>query len=165
MPGPYTIVIVDDHPLFRAEVVRILSTQDEFEIVGEGSSVDEAIRLVRVHSPDIILLDISMPGDGVNAARQIAKLPNAPRIVMLTVSGEVRDLRRSLESGAAGYLSKEIRAGDLAEAVKRISGGDTVVGPNLSRELDIVKDQYKSRRLSGIPSTLYVTFNYAEQPK
>ena len=130
-----SVVVVDDHPLFRAGVIQTLALDETIEVVGEGGSGAEALDLAMNHSPDIILLDISMPGNGVETARELVKLANAPRVVMLTVSEEDDDIMRALEVGAVGYVLKGIAALDLIGAVKSVAAGQSFVSPNLTLRL------------------------------
>jgi DNA-binding NarL/FixJ family response regulator len=126
------VVVVDDHALLRRGVIRALTLDDMIEVVGEGASAKEAIELVTQYAPDLILLDISMPGNGIEAARAIRDLPTAARVVMLTVSGDEDDVMRALEAGAVGYLLKGTDAGDLIAAVQRVKAGESFISPNLA---------------------------------
>lgn len=130
------VVVVDDHPLFRAGVVQAVQLDKTIEVVAEGSSGAEAITLVRKYRPDVILLDISLPGgDGIEAASAISEAEPAARILMLTVSGDCSDVMRAVEAGAAGYVLKGVNATDLIIAVKNVAAGETFMSPNLSFSL------------------------------
>ncbi|GGA77990.1 DNA-binding response regulator [Nitratireductor aestuarii] len=130
------VVVVDDHPLFRSGVVQALELDEGIEVVAEGGSASEAIELAEKHHPDVMLLDISLPGgDGIAAATAIAVKEEAPRILMLTVSGETTDVMRAVDAGAAGYVLKGINATDLIHAVKSVAAGETFMSPNLSFNL------------------------------
>lgn len=93
------VVVVDDHPLFREGVAHTLQAEPDIEVVGEGSTADEALRLARDLLPDIILLDITMPGGGLNAVRSIAVACPVAKIVMLTVSEEEEDVLTAFKAG------------------------------------------------------------------
>ncbi|MBQ0823845.1 response regulator transcription factor [Microvirga terrae] len=129
------VAVVDDHSMLRAGVIRALMLDDMIEVVGEGASAADAIELARVHRPDLILLDISMPGDGIEAARTISDLPASPQIVMLTASENDDAVTRALEAGAVGYLLKGINAPDLINAVKTVKTDGSFISPNLALRL------------------------------
>jgi two-component system nitrate/nitrite response regulator NarL len=130
------VVVVDDHPLFRSGVVQAIELDEAIDVVAEGSSASEAIGLAKEHQPDVILLDISLPGgDGIGAAAAISVLDHAPRILMLTVSGETSDVMRAVDAGAAGYVLKGVNATELIGAVKSVASGETFMSPNLSFNL------------------------------
>ncbi|WP_313193414.1 response regulator transcription factor [Shinella zoogloeoides] len=132
MNAPIRVIVVDDHPLFRAGVTQSLALDPAITVVAEGSSGSQALELVERHEPDIILLDISMPGNGIDAAAAIAATERPPRILMLTGSDDGHDVMRAIEAGAAGYILKGIGANDLIAVVKSVAGGDTFVSPSLS---------------------------------
>jgi len=129
------IVVVDDHALLRAGLVRALALDPLIEIVGEGGSAMEAIELARIHAPDLILLDISMPGNGIEAARAIRELPSPPRVVMLTVSGDDDDVMGAVRAGAAGYILKGASAQDIIMAVTSVKAGGSFISPDLALRL------------------------------
>jgi two-component system, NarL family, nitrate/nitrite response regulator NarL len=132
MTGQIRVVIVDDHPLFRGGVVRTLQEQEDIEIVGEGGSAEEALALVDQHLPDIVCLDISMPGGGVVAAREIGRRYPAVRIVMLTVSEADEDVLSALQAGARGYVLKGVGARELIELLRGVAEGGSYVSPDLA---------------------------------
>jgi two-component system, NarL family, nitrate/nitrite response regulator NarL len=151
MAALISVVVVDDHPLFRAGVIQTLALDDEIQVVGEGGSGAEALTLARKHGPDIVLLDISMPGDGIETARELSRLAKAPRVVMLTVSESDDDIMRALEAGAVGYVLKGIGASDLIGAIKSVAAGESFVSPNLTlRLLTRVKQQTAGGALSAL---------------
>ena len=133
--GSIRIAIVDDHPLFRAGVARSLAEVGEFEIVAQGSSNSDAVQIVDRHRPDILLLDISIPGGGLDAVRAILDKHQDQKIVMLTVSEAGGDVTRALRSGARGYVLKGVEAETLAQILLGISAGDAYVSPALSARL------------------------------
>ena len=129
------IVVVDDHPLFREGVVRSLEEAGGFEIVGQGGSADDAVRLAGEQNPHIILLDISMPGDGLAAARRVNESAPEVRIVMLTVSEAGDDIMAALKEGAKGYILKGIGSSMLADILRAIANGESYVSPSLAARL------------------------------
>lgn len=128
------LAVVDDHPLLREGVVRSLTEIGGFEIVGQGASSEDACRLVR-EDPEIMLMDISMPGGGLNAARTILAERPGLRIALLTVSEATGDLVEALQLGIRGYILKGVGARSLADILQRVAGGETYVAPQLSARL------------------------------
>ncbi len=128
------IAVCDDHPLFREGVARTL-TELGFDIVAEGSSREDAIEIARHHQPDILLMDISMPGGGLEAIRPILAAHPGQNIVMLTVSETSDDIRRALQDGARGYVLKGIGSSSLAEILRSVAAGEGYVAPSLSAKL------------------------------
>lgn len=129
------IVLVDDHALLRTGLARALALDPMIEVVGEGGSATEAIELARIHAPDLVLLDISMPGNGLEAARAIRGLPSPPRVVMLTVSGDDDDVMGALKAGAAGYILKGASAQDIIMAVTSVKAGGSFISPDVALRL------------------------------
>ena len=129
------IVVVDDHPLFREGVTRALARYPDIEVVGEGCSADEALSLARDLKPDIMLLDISMPGGGVSATHAITSAYPVIRIIMLTVSEHEDDVLGSLKAGARGYILKGVTARELVGIVREIHNGESYVTPTLAASL------------------------------
>lgn len=129
------IILVDDHPLFREGVLRSLNEAGDFEIVGQGGSAAEAVRLVQDALPDMALIDISMPGGGIIAAQKIcAHLPDL-KVVMLTVSEAGDDIMSALRAGAHGYVLKGVGSSDLADILRGIMAGESYVSPSLAARL------------------------------
>jgi DNA-binding NarL/FixJ family response regulator len=133
---PVTVVMADDHTRLRAVVRRALE-EDGCVVLGEGGTADDAVRLSVEHRPDVALLDIHMPGSGVQAAYQIAQQAPDTAVVMLTQSAEDDDLFDSLRAGASGYLLKDTDPGDLADALRGVLAGEAAISPRLvSRIMD-----------------------------
>lgn len=133
MSEPIRIVIADDHPLFREGVAQSLSGVPDFTVVGQAGSGEEAFALVGNLLPDVLLLDVTMPGDGgiVTAGKVAAAWP-VVRIMMLTVSEDQDTLMAALKAGARGYVLKGVTARDLANAVRVVAGGDIYISPALA---------------------------------
>ena len=129
------IAIVDDHPLFREGVARSLGEIGGFEVVGEGASAEDAERLVAAMRPDIVLLDISMPGGGLTAAANIMAGHPGQKVVMLTVSEANADVAQALNAGARGYVLKGVGSKALAEILSNVAAGESYVSPTLSARL------------------------------
>jgi DNA-binding NarL/FixJ family response regulator len=129
------IAVVDDHPLFREGVISSFREIEGFEIVGEGGSRDDAVRLVEETCPDVILIDISMPGNGLDAiSKSLEHCPHI-KIVMLTVSEASENIARALKLGAKGYVLKGIGSRGLVEVVRTVAAGGSYVSPALSAQL------------------------------
>ncbi|MBS3647592.1 response regulator transcription factor [Pseudaminobacter sp. 19-2017] len=135
MMPPIRIAVIDDHPLFREGVTRSLSEIGGFDIVAEGSSMEDAIRIAQLHAPDVMLMDISMPGGGLEAIGAIRDIRPEQRIVMLTVSESGDDITRALNSGARGYVLKGVGSQALAEILRSVAAGESYVSPTLSARL------------------------------
>ena len=135
MTMPIRLAVVDDHPLFREGVNRGLSGVGGFEIVGEGATYDDALRIAETQRPDILLMDISMPGGGLNAIAPILERHPDQKIVMLTVSEASDDVARALNSGAKGYVLKGVGLRALADILRTVAAGENYVEPMLSARL------------------------------
>ena len=124
------VVIADDHARMRGRVREALEAGG-CDVCGEGASAADAVRLVTEHRPDVALLDIHMPGNGIQAARDIAKAAPEVAIVMLTQSAEDADLFDSLRAGASGYLLKDTDPAQLADRLRRVIEGEGAMSPRL----------------------------------
>lgn len=135
MTAPLRLAVVDDHPLFREGVARSLIEHGGFEIVGEGSSADDALRIVSEAAPEILLLDISLPGGGLSAVQGILDLRPGQKIVMLTVSETRDDVTTALNHGVRGYVLKGVGSKMLAEILRNVAAGEVYVSPVVSARL------------------------------
>lgn len=140
--GPIRIVVVDDHPLYREGVARALADDPSIEVVGQGEDADSAVALTQSLRPDLVLLDLSMPGGGgIEALRRIRAAGTSPKVAILTVSEDDDDVMRALKAGASGYLLKGIGARELVAIVKDLARGQTYVSPTLAgRILNAMRD-------------------------
>jgi DNA-binding NarL/FixJ family response regulator len=129
-PGP-SVVIVDDHALFRAGVRAELG--DLVTVVGDAASVDEAVPLILGAEPDVVLLDVQMPGGGgAEVIRGVARTRPVQRFLALSVSDAPEDVIAIIRAGARGYVTKTISGPELADAVRRVAEGDAVFSPRLA---------------------------------
>lgn len=135
MTDAIRIIVADDHPLFRDGVVSSLQSSGGFAVVGEAPDAETALRLAREHLPDLVLLDITMPGGGLNATRDIATACPATKIVMLTVSEDEDDLLAAMKAGASGYVLKGVTSRELVRALRQVLDGDVYVTPSLAGNL------------------------------
>lgn len=140
------VAVIDDHPLFREGVTRSLSEIDGFEIVAEGSSKDDALRIAEHLNPDVMLMDISMPGGGLYAVPLILGIVPLQKIVMLTVSEASDDVTAALSSGAKGYVLKGIGSRALADVIRTVALGESYVAPTLSAKLLSGRSQARANR-------------------
>ncbi len=130
------ILVVDDHPLFRQGVVSSLASVPDFNVVAETSSGEEALPLALKLMPDVVLLDVSMPGwGGIVTAEKIALACPATAIVMLTASDDKDKLLAALKAGARGYVLKGVSAKELADVVRSARAGDVYVSPSIAAEM------------------------------
>jgi DNA-binding NarL/FixJ family response regulator len=132
------VVLADDQALVRAGFRALLDAQDDIEVVGEAGDGREAIELAARLEPDVILMDIRMPVvDGLSATREIAldKALDGVRIVILTTFEVDEYVFDAIRAGAAGFLVKDTKPGDLIEAVRVVAGGDALLSPSVTRRL------------------------------
>jgi DNA-binding NarL/FixJ family response regulator len=129
------IVIVDDEALVRGGFRAILDRQADISVVAEAANGAEAIQQCREHAPDVVLMDLRMPGiDGVDATRQLVT-PNGPRVLILTTFDLDEHVYAALNAGASGFLTKDTPPERLADAVRAIAHGDTLLSPSVTRRL------------------------------
>jgi len=135
-PAPIRVLVVDDHELFRRGISQVLLGEDAIEVVGEAADGAAAVALAHERSPDVVLMDVRMPGvDGIEATRRLTAGLPAARVLMLTVSDEEDDLFEAVKAGVAGYLLKEVAIGEVAGAVRAVAGGRTPISPPLASRL------------------------------
>ncbi len=130
------VLLVDDHKLFRSGVKALLARQSDIEVVGEAADGLDGVQQARQLRPDIILLDLHMPGvSGREAVKTLSEVLPDTRVLMLTVSEDAEDLLETLHAGAAGYLLKNIDAEYFVDAIRRAAAGDSVVSPEMTSKL------------------------------
>ena len=133
---PIRVVIADDHPLYREGVARSLSEDAGIQVVGQGQDAASAVELSDRLSPDLLLLDISMPGGGgIAALRQVMTRDRPPRVAMLTASEEDDDVMQALKAGAQGYILKGVGSRELVGLVKDLARGGSYVSPSLAARI------------------------------
>jgi len=130
------VLLVDDHALFRGGVKALLQRHDEFEVLDETGDGLEGIKRARSLQPDVVLLDLHMPGiSGLEAVKVINEEIPGVRVLMLTVSEDAQDLMEALRAGASGYLLKNIETDALLDAIRRAAEGNSVVSPQMTAKL------------------------------
>ena len=148
---PIRVLVVDDQELFRRGLIMLLSGDTDIEVVGEASDGITATELAVKTAPDVILLDVRMPRrTGVEACRAIKEAEPATKIIMLTVSDEEADLYESVKNGAAGYLLKDSSIEEVAQAIRVVNEGQSLISPSMAVKLiDEFKQMSKPEREQG----------------
>jgi len=135
------ILVVDDHQVVREGLRRLLGQEEGIELVGQGANSEEALLQVEMLSPDIVLMDIKMPGmDGIQLTRQLKEKYPSCSIIMLTLYDEY--LTQAMEAGAKGYLLKDIKREELAQAIRRVHHGEVVISESITFKL---RNDYEER--------------------
>ncbi len=128
------VLVADDHALFRAGLRKLLQSFEDVEVVGEAADGHEALRLTRLHRPDVLLMDIAMPElNGVEAASRLAREAPDTRVVILSMHAGQEFVLRAIRAGSAGYLLKDASPAELEQAVKAVARGEMYLSPAVSR--------------------------------
>jgi two-component system invasion response regulator UvrY len=131
-----TVLLTDDHTLVRTGIKRVLEDSQQIEIVGEASCGEDSLELAHKLKPDVILMDVNMPGiGGVEACRRILERNPKQKIIALTIYTEKIFPKRMLEIGAKGYLTKECGVDEMIEAIKIVSEGGAYIAPTIAQQL------------------------------
>ncbi|SFK62126.1 response regulator transcription factor [Amycolatopsis sacchari] len=131
-----SVLLVDDHPVVREGLRGMLEAEPDLTVVGEAGSGDEAVAVNLARAPDVVLMDLRMPGlDGVGATRRILADTPDRRVVVLTTYETDADILRAVEAGAAGYLLKDASRAELAGAIRAAARGETVLAPSVAGKL------------------------------
>ena len=135
-PKPIRIALVDDHPLLRQGIAALISDQPDLQLVGQASNGLEAIELFRLHRPDVMLMDLQMPGmNGIDAMSAIrAEFPDARFVVLTTYTGDVQ-IVRALKAGARAYLLKSLLHRELLDTIRAVHAGQKRIPPEIAAEL------------------------------
>jgi DNA-binding NarL/FixJ family response regulator len=130
------VLIADDHALFRRGLIMVLESEEGMEVVAEAVDGEEAVTKAEELAPDVVLMDVRMPKmSGIEAARAISEVDPAAKILMLTVSDDEDDLYDAIKSGANGYLLKEISIEEVADAVRAVVAGQSLISPSMASKL------------------------------
>ncbi len=135
MPSRLRIAVIDDHPIFREGVAQALCSADDLELIAEGSSADEAVEIAQNHLPDVMLLDLNLPGSGLNAVRAISRQCPRVKVMMLTVSSSDEHVEKALECGAHAYVLKGISGPDFIASVRALHEGNHQLTPDVAARL------------------------------
>ncbi|QIY68096.1 response regulator [Streptomyces sp. RLB1-33] len=130
------VVLADDQPLVRSGLRVLMADHPDLEVVGEAATGAEAVQLVGNVSPDVVVMDIRMPGmDGIEATRQVTAGPAATRVLMLTTFDEDDHVYGALRAGASGFVVKDMELDDILAAIRVVAAGDALIAPSVTRRL------------------------------
>jgi DNA-binding NarL/FixJ family response regulator len=130
------VLIADDEAIVRDGLRAIVELEADLEVVAEAGDGAEAVELARRHSPDVALVDIRMPNtDGLEATRRLVALPAPPRVLVLTTFDHNEYVYEAMKSGASGFLLKDVRRGQLTDAIRKAAEGDVLIAPAITRRL------------------------------
>jgi two-component system NarL family response regulator len=133
---PIRVLIADDHALFRRGLEMVLQGEAGLDLVGQASDGAEAVQMASEVVPDVVLMDIRMPKiTGIEAARQMKEAAPSAKIIILTISDEEEDLFEAIRAGASGYLLKDIPLDELADSVRAVHGGQSLINPSMAGKL------------------------------
>ncbi len=152
---PSTVLIIDDHPLFRKGVSQLLALNDELHLIGEASSGEDGLEMAKALEPDLILLDLNMKGmNGIETLRALREADLAARILILTVSDSADDLVGAIRAGADGYLLKDMEPEELLERIVDAQKGRIVISESLNGLLArSLRDEAQTAERNVVPLT------------
>jgi DNA-binding NarL/FixJ family response regulator len=151
MPALIKVVVIDDHVLFRSGL-RDLLQQEQIEVVGEASTAESGLEVVERHTPDVVIVDLSLPRmSGQEAIRQIATIAPKTQVLVLTISAEEADVTDAVLAGACGYLLKDASVEDIVAGVRAAAIGDSMVSPRMATTL--LRQLRSHRQNDARPST------------
>jgi len=134
--GKIRVLVADDETLVRDGLRAIAELEGDIEIVGDAATGGQAVQLAKTLHPDVVLMDIRMPEmDGLAATRAIMREPSPPRILVLTTFDSDESVYQAMKAGASGFLLKDVRRGQLTEAIRTAAAGDTLLAPAITRRL------------------------------
>jgi DNA-binding NarL/FixJ family response regulator len=140
------VLIVDDHQLVRSGLRLLLEAEEDITVEDEGGNAEEAVRLARLHKPDVVLLDVVMPGrSGLEAAEEILEAAPQGKILVLSMQDDPSYVREAFAAGASGYLLKEAADAELVQAVRDVAGGGRYVHPTLGARLAAAEAEARAK--------------------
>ncbi|MFF4582264.1 response regulator [Streptomyces sp. NPDC001389] len=135
-PAPVRVLLVDDQPLVRSGLRVLIGETADLEVVAEAGTGEEAVERAAAHGPDVVVMDIRMPGmDGIEATRRITGGPAAPRVLVLTTFDEDEHVYGALRAGASGFAVKDMALEDILAAIRVVAAGDALIAPGVTRRL------------------------------
>ena len=147
------VMVVDDHELVRTGISRMLSDQDGIRVIGEAASGEEAVKLARDLEPDVVLMDIKMPGmGGLVATRKMMKQDDGIRIIAVTVCEEEPFPSRVMEAGAAGYMTKGADLEEMVRAIKVVQSGQRYISPDIAQAMALRATRRRRRHWMYCPN-------------
>lgn len=130
------VLVVDDHDLVRSGIARLLSDTKDMQVVGEASSGEEAVQMVRSLNPDVVLMDIRMPGiGGLEATRKVVRLDPDVKVIAVTACDDDPYANRLLQAGAAGYMTKGAEADEMVRAIIKVKAGQRYISPEIAQRM------------------------------
>lgn len=153
---PYSVIVIDDHPLFRRGAVQLFELDNSFELIGDAAGGEEGIELILRLNPDLVLLDLNMKGmDGIEVLKKLNTIEHDSIIIMLTVSNSEDDIITALRCGADGYLLKDMEPEDILIKLRQAIGGQTVLEEVISSRLvEMLRNEKLSPPVNQINFTL-----------
>jgi two-component system, NarL family, response regulator DegU len=131
-----SVMIADDHSMVRQGLKQILELEDDIAVVAQAANGEEAVRLAREHKPDVILMDINMPGtNGLQAIKELKQDKHPYKVIVLTIHQDREYLFKTLQMGSEGYVLKDAEPSVLIEAIRNVFRGQSYIQPNMTREL------------------------------
>ena len=154
--APYSVIVIDDHPLFRRGAVQLFELDSGFELIGDAAGGEEGIDLIRQLDPDLVLLDLNMKGmDGIAVLKKLNTIEHNSIIIMLTVSNSEDDIVAALRCGADGYLLKDMEPEEILIKLRRAIGGQTVLEEGISSRLaNMLRNETSSPPINQIDFTV-----------
>lgn len=152
---PYTVLVIDDHPLFRKGAEQLIKLDEDFELAGEATNGEEGVELTLKLKPDLVLLDLNMQGiDGISVLKELKASQHESVVIMLTVSNSEDDIVAALRCGADGYLLKDMEPEEILIKLRRAMGGQTVLDESISTLLaNVLRNENRSPPLNQIEFT------------
>ena len=136
MSNALRIMLVDDHEVVRQGLRALLEAEDDLDVIAEAGDGSQAIDKARIHEPDVVVMDVRMPDmGGVEACRGIRDMRPETQVIMLTSYSDDEALFNSIMAGAAGFVLKQIRGGDLVEAIRKVGSGQSLLDPNVTQRV------------------------------
>ncbi|GAA0947384.1 response regulator transcription factor [Nonomuraea longicatena] len=131
------LFLVDDHPVVRAGIAALVGGESDMEIVGEAENAEDALRLIALREPDVVLMDLQLGDgpDGVEATRKVRALPTAPQVLVLTTYETDSDIVRAIDAGATGYVLKACPPDELFQAIRAAARGETALSPRVATRM------------------------------
>lgn len=134
MTEKISIFIADDHGIVRQGLRDYIALQDDMEVVGDAANGEQAVIRIQDHTPDVVLMDLVMPGmDGIEATRRVREMSPATRVIILTSFAEEEQVFEAIKAGASGYLMKDVKPEELAKAIRGVQAGEPMLHPEIAR--------------------------------